>query len=646
MSLSRIERTQIQSYLKDFLKKRIANFKIGKKIFTCPRCGEQSCNIFPEGSNKVFCFGKCKKLGDIIDLSRLIDWEGNSDVSDEEIAKELKKEFKIQTNDETEKLLAFYASLNWDLVPVSKNSKASDIEKEWQKKSHKDLNEWRQWVSSGLNIGIKTGQMSNTVGVDFDLVDSKLKKKIYEGKGTEKDFEEAKTQHEDGLKLIKEKLSFLDFETLTQITFGGIHLFFSYDTEINNQAFDFEGIHVDIKSTNGQIVIAPSVVGSQTRKIIGEEIKPISKELKEWILSQNKKEEITPLNNEESDLVSYDEERITGLNGNCNNTFVKVGGILRTFLSAKEVEKALTIINQEMLEDPMDRKSILSMCEQLKKYDKIDESALFKKIWNYFLKHEEASPRDLKECLEAKPNEIKEILSHLVKENKLYKQRNLYKLIAKADWKTAFVEESKILQYQVPYLNDYAVCRRGDMICVGSKSGWGKSHLAMNIIKKFSENRIQPEGGIRYLSSEPGNRFATIAMKLGLKEGDFYFCNHYAPEKIELEDNAVTIIDWLLPNDFSQTANLYKIFAQQLDKHGGLCFIFSQLKDDGKFYAEEMVKFFASVACKYLHTVKDKQVDNKNTYIQTEKIREAKCGKQFLTIPTRFTDEGFVEIRK
>jgi len=141
------------------------------------------------------------------------------------------------------------------------------------------------------------------------------------------------------------------------------------------------------------------------------------------------------------------------------------------------------------------------------------------------------------------------------------------------------------------------------------------------------------------LSSEPGNRFAKIALDLKLKEGDFYFFNNYEPEKIELEDEAVTIIDWLLPEDFSQTANLYKSFAKQLDKHGGVCFIFSQLKENGDFYAEQMVKFFASVAAKYSYIQADGIVNNKMTMFQTEKVRESKTNQQYITIPTSFGDD-------
>ena len=62
-----------------------------------------------------------------------------------------------------------------------------------------------------------------------------------------------------------------------------------------------------------------------------------------------------------------------------------------------------------------------------------------------------------------------------------------------------------------------------------------------------------------------------------LKEGDFFWATGYEPAKVELKDNAVTIIDWLDVEDFTQTAQIYKILQRQLDKHNGLLIVFSQL---------------------------------------------------------------------
>ena len=633
----------VKSYILDYLKKKVPNFQKKSKMFTCFKCKNLSANIFPQNSHSVHCFSPtCGKLGDVYDICRELEFDDNKDVEIKDIENHLIKMFSIKTNNYVDNLLEKYANWGWDLVPVSKNGKASNIESEWQKKHHKDVREWQEWLKSGLNMGVKGGTMSDVLIVDLDIVPSKLKKKIYEGKASEQEIEKAKQIKAEKLELIK-TWDIFDFTTVQQFTFGGVHFFHKNDEEIKKCAFDYEGIHIDIQSDGGQAVIEPSVVGGQQRTIIGDEIKLVSSKLKQWI-NLNK-----VLNKEENkvEIVENNEEGIIkGLEGCCNSTFAKVGGKLRKFLPQKETETVLHIINNDLLDDPMKSKDMRSLCNQINKYIILDEDVLYQNVLEFLIKHEEASMRDLKECLGVESRDLKEVLARLIKDNKVFKHKSLYKAINKAEWKTEFIQESKVLDYDIPYFNNHAVFRRGDMICVGAEPGIGKSHISLNIIRKLVENNINSKGGIRYLSSEPGNRFAKIAMEIGLKEGDFYFCNHYQPEKIELEDDAVTIVDWLLPEDFSQTANLYKIFARQLDKHGGVCFIFSQLKPDKQFYAEQMVKFFASFAVKYFYTEKNGVKDNQNTYFKTEKIRESKTNQQYITIPTYFGSDKRLELKK
>jgi hypothetical protein len=291
----------------------------------------------------------------------------------------------------------------------------------------------------------------------------------------------------------------------------------------------------------------------------------------------------------------------------------------------------------------MPKKDLKNMVKELSKYSSADYNVLTKQILEYLTKHNECSARDLQDVLKAEKKDIMECLAQLMLDNKLYKQRTLYKIIQKPDWKQEFLQESQVLEYNVPYFQDVATFRKGDMICLGAGTGIGKGHISMNIIKKYSEQKIKPY----YVSSEPGNRFAQIAMTLGLKEGDFNFVNHYHPEQLELEDDAVTIYDWILPEEFSGTANLYKIFAKQLDRHGGLLYVLSQLNDSGDFYASSMVRFFSSFAVKYFYTKVNNVCDNTNTYFRTSKIREAKGSIQEVTIPTRFnSDTKELELRK
>ena len=633
---------KIKSYVIDYLKKVVPNFIKKAKTLTCPKCGKQTANIFPPNSNEIFCFEPdCQKIGNIFDICRMAEFDNNKDVSNDDIAKHLIDMFDIKTDGHINMLLEKYADLKWDLVPVAANDKKSNIEKNWQNKSHKNIQEWQEWLDSDLNIGVKCGKMSNILCIDLDLVPSKLKKKIYSGKGSDKDIQEAKDIKEKQLVIIKES-GILDFTTLQQDTFGGVHLFYINDTDISKCCFDYKEIHIDIQGDGGQVVIEPSIVGGQPRKIIGDELKTLPEKFKALILEQrgtsNSEVIETP-----SDM---NLETIKGLDGCCNSTFIKMGGMFRQFMNMNQTQNALKLINKNMLDTPIDNTALQGMFHQIGKYAQNDTQVLFDQVVAFLTRHQEASVRDLKECLNAESKDIKEVLAQLIQDNKVYKHRSLYRIILKADWKTEFIQESKVLPYKIPYFDNYATFRRGDMVCIGAKTGIGKTHIALNIIKKLVEQIVKPEGGIRYLSSEPGNRFAKIALDLKLKEGDFYFFNNYEPEKIELEDEAVTIIDWLLPEDFSQTANLYKSFAKQLDKHGGVCFIFSQLKENGDFYAEQMVKFFASVAAKYSYIQADGIVNNKMTMFQTEKVRESKTNQQYITIPTSFGDDKRLELRK
>lgn len=652
---------QVKKYLFDYLRSRIKDFKIVRGRCKCPfhhlhsnKSEELTANEFPKGSGILYCFSpECGNLGTVIDLFRRIDLEENKDISDSEIIGMIIDEFKIKINEELDNLFAKYQKWGWDLVPVSKDvgkdsgfGKASWIEEEWQTKVHKSISEWEQWIDSGINLGVKTNKSSNCIGLDFDFVKKPLKEKIYGGKFTQEDITEAQRQWDDGLNKIKEKLPFLDWSTVQQHTRGGIHLFYLYDEEIPKTWFDYEGIHIDIEADGGQIVIEPSIVGGQNRQIIGEEIKPLPKEVKEFILANCIK--VKEINVEiKKEEIQNAELTFENLNNNRNNTFIKLYGELRREMPIKTAFNTLCKFNK-LLDKQLPMKELSAMSREAEKYHSADINDLSEKIIEHCkMVNQDVHLRDLKEILNVERKDIEQALKLLIDNNQLFRmKKDLYRSINKANWKTAFIEESKILPYPVPYFNDYATFRNSDMICIGGISGTGKSYISLNIIRKLKEQKIQPEGGIRYLSSEPGNRFAKIALEMGLCEGDFYFDNHYEPEKIELEDNAVTIIDWLLPTDFSQTANLYRIFAKQLDKHGGLCYIFSQLKPSGEFYAEQMVKFFGSFVAKYFFTEKNGQMDNRNTKFEIEKIRESKVGKQYITIPTYFDENKRLEVKK
>jgi len=617
--LDAISKKQIKSYVLNYLKVRIPDFiqSSSKGLFTCPKCKQLSANIYPPNSGIVHCFTpSCGGQGDIFDICRAIDFPGQ-DIPDEDLADLLIDELKIKTDNEVNSWLQKYEKWGWSLVPVEANTKRANVEKNWQNKEHKNISEWREWIAAGLNVGINGGKISNATLIDIDS------------------------------KEIPEELKKHLNETLTQTTNKGYHLVYLYEPDL--PSCDLRDtpckLPIEIRGDGGrQTVIYPSVVEDKERKWNDKEPIKMPEALRAWLLERVViKEETKQIIKEATPAEILADLKIQGLDGKCNSSFLKVGGLLRKQLNITQTEYTLSLLNDLLLDTPMPKKDIRGMMKELQKYSSADYDVLTKQVLEYLVKHEEASTRDLVDCIKAEKKDIMEVLAHLILDNKIYKQRTLYKAIQKPDWKTEFLQESKVLDFQVPYFNDVATFRRGDMICVGAGTGIGKGHISMNIIKKYVEQGQKPF----YVSSEPGNRFASIAMNLSLKEGDFNFINHYNPEQLELEDEAITIYDWVLPQEFADTANLYRIFAKQLDKHGGILYVFSQLKDTGGFYAPEMVRFFSAFAVKYFYTKVNNVSDNVNTYFKTEKIRESKVNQQEIMIPTKFNpDTKELELRK
>lgn len=620
--LDAITKKQIKNYVLDYLKLRIPDFvqSSHKGLFTCPKCKQLSANIYPPKSGIVHCFTpECQgKIGDIFDICRIFDFPGQ-DLKDEDISDFLVEELGIKTSQDVKKWFEKYTSWGWSLVPVSPNKngfkgKEANIEKEWEKKEHKNITEWIEWHNAELNFGLHAGKISNSTLIDIDTKEIPLELQKFVGK------------------------------TLTQTTKKGFHLCYFYEPDL--PSIDLRDtpckLPVEIRNSSGwQTVIFPSIVEGHERTWNDKEPIKMPDELKTWLLSKCviKEEPKEILTSSPEDLLK--DLKITGLAGKCNSSFVKLGGLLRKQLNLTQTEFTLGLLNDLLLDSPMPRKDIKAMMKELAKYSNADYNVLTKQIVEYLTKHTEASARDLQDVLKAEKKDIMEAISNLLLNGSIYKQRSLYKIIERPNWKTEFLSESKVLDFEVPYFNHVATFRNSDLVTLGASTGVGKSFIALNIIKKLVDQGVHPY----YISSEPGNRFANISTRLGLREGQFSFINHYNPQQLTLEPNSVSIIDWLLPEDYASVDKLYKIFSQQLDKSGGLLFIFSQLRENGTFYSEAMVQFFSAFSVKYFYTKSGNVIDNVNTYFQTTKVREPKTGVQENKIPMKF-DNPFLELRK
>ncbi len=616
--LDAITKKQIKSYVLDYLKLRNPDFVQSSKkgLFTCPNCKQISANIFPPNSGIVHCFTpSCGKIGDIFDLCRKIDFN-NDNIPDEDLADLLIQELGIKTQNNIKEWLNKYKELGWSLVPVEKNSKRANIEAGWQAKEHRQIEEWVDWLSSGINVGLNCGKISNVTLIDIDT------------------------------KTIPSDLQKFVGETLTQESPNGWHLVYFYEPDLPtiNLRTTPCNLPVEIRNDGNQTVIFPSVVEGKERKWNSKAPIKMPDELKSWLLERViVKDTPKEILSAPTDVLLED-LKIKGLEGKCNTSMIKVAGLFRKQLNINQTQYVMEIINDILLDNPIPKKDLKNMMKEIQKYSGADVSVLQKQVTDYLNRHEEASARDLVEVLKMERRDIQEVLAQLIQENKVYKQRNLYKIIKDIDWKNTFIDDIKTLPFQVPYFSDYAIFRMGDLVAVGGNPGVGKTHLAMNFVKKFVDQGLD---NVYYYGTESKSRYLKIAMELGLKEKDFQWATGYEPVKIELRDNACTVIDWLDVSDFSETAQIFKILQKQLDKHSGLLIVMNQLNTNGTFYAENQLKFYAAFVAKYLYTTSGTIIDNQNTYFKVEKVREGKTNQQFFTIPTKFyPDTKIVELRK
>jgi hypothetical protein len=492
------------------------------------------------------------------------------------------------------KILDLYEQWGFDLVPVAKDSKIP-IESGWTNKEHKLKSEWESWLNDGINFGCKTGKASNTTVVDVDT----------------------KEVAED-LKIILDKI-----KTLKQTTAKGMHLFFKWVPELPKTRL--EEYKVDIENEGGQIILYPSTVNGVKRELEIDDIIEMPEELKKFLLDKLPVKPLKTFSEEiKEDIVNEDFNLGLVTEGNRNSSLLRIGGILRKNLNITQTDFALNVLNRTCCKPPLPLRELDNIVTSLNRYCGFDERELASKILQYLRIVEEANSRDIKEVLDLHGAEgkqrVEKAIKYLVKEGFLFKKGRVYLLIKKAEWKNKVVEEGKPIDFVMPYFNDSAVFRSSDMLIIGAKTGYGKTHLAMNIIKRLADQGKM----VHYISLESGARFLTIAEQLGLVKpnGDtlFNWCVHFSPTSVELEENTVSIIDWILPDDYAMVDKIYKYFAEQLVKKGGILIVFAQLKQDGTFFSPNMIDLFPAFVTKFLYD----DEHGENSHFQITKIREAK----------------------
>jgi hypothetical protein len=607
---------QILSKIPEYLKKKkYPHKKYGKLIIIlCPFCKENSltARIIPHTSKMKCLNPKCNKKFTLASIVREHEKKFKNQ-SKENIVYYLKDLLNINVltkkdEKEIQEWFDFFEQNGFSLVPIVKNGKAP-IEKNWTQKEHKIKEDWIRWVLvDGLNVGVRTGIVSNITVIDIDQ------------------------------KEIPEEIKPIIGETLIQETKKGYHLFYKYEQDLPKSRID--EFKIDIENEGGQVVIYPSITDDFKREFKNKnKILKMPEKLKELLKSKIRLPKRTFSEQITTDIETDDYRKPLIEEGEGrNDLFIRLAGKFRKFLNLNQTESIIRILNRVVCDPPLAYREIKAMMNSLERYTIFDEEELAQEVLNYLKEAESAKRGEIVIALNEENKRVTKVLNYLVKEGYVLKRGSIYFIIKKVEWKTALIDEGKPVNFKVPYFYDRAVFNDKDMILIGARTKRGKTHMAINIVQQLVEQGIPPH----YLSLETGSRFAKIALQLGLKEGDFKHAFCADPTKIELERDTVTIIDWLLPDNYAEVDKIFKHFAEQLDKYRGFLIVFMQLKDNGDWFAPNLVRLFPALAVKYIY---DDETDGTYGRFDITEVREPLArGKQF-TIPCKYDWESKKLIR-
>lgn len=582
----------IEKHIRNFIPDFKVDIRTNNKVimFMCPICKTQpnSCNVLPQHRFRLRCFAcKDKTIFSLFEVIRSVDTE-KATWSDQDIESYLfQMAGYLISRTSVEELFDYFEKQGFDLVPVERNSKAP-FELEWTKKTHKSRTEWQTWLKNGLNIGIKTGKISGITVVDIDT--SPMPPEIEKIKG----------------------------KALIQVTNKGTHLIYKYTDKLTQRRF--QDLKIDIRNDGGQIVVSPSMIDGKYRVFqeLLPELSECPQELIDYLLSQKK-----------DVLVKTDQETKSIEEGGRNQGLIHLGGVLRKSLNLPQTQFVLEVINRNFVSPPLPEREISTICGSLDKYDSADEQKLVLKVLNYLKMVGEAFPKDLQEALCERKEPIDKALAFLLKEGFVTKSRRAFQPVRRANWSDKFPSMDNAIKFKMPYFHETGQWNYGDLLLLGGQSKSGKTTIAVNIVKKLVEQGIKPY----MMCLETGSRFVKTAIQLGLKEGDFYWDFVSDPTKIELEPNAVTILDWLLIEDKAQTDVVMRYFVEQLYKTNGFLIMFQQLKYDQQWFAPNMVSQFPALAARYLY---DKDSNGQYGYWMCDFVREPLFRGKTVKIPCEY----------
>jgi len=622
--------SQILEYFKNKIKNFEKTTKRGSFLYTCPNIKKHkfetkspTATFIPGSGNKIYCL-TCGWKGSIYDAVRLL--EDNISLTDDKIISLLTESFGINNYPE----LNEYLKYGWSLFAIAKNSKKPLKDEHWREEgvSTKEKSKWLNWLESGCNLAVNC-EFSNVMIIDFD----------------DKEIKEESIPLRDELKKLLE-----DNKTLTQNTpRGGKHFVFTFDSELCfKQKVNVAGLAIDTRTEKGYFLVSPSKINNLNYNWVnlGAEIKVISSELKSKLLELIKVDK--GIKSETSTEMSQIMEEIKTIKeGGRNDLLVSLGGLFTKSLNPTQTEFVLSVINQKFLNPPLPNFEIKAMLGSLEGYKETEtqtqENAIYEACQ---VIQTDIGAKDIIDHVFPGDNKKRAIvdkyLAKMHKEGKLSRRgRGRYDCKQTVEWTNELQEQSKEINYKIPYFNDVAYFRNGDIILIGAPTGKGKTTIAINFIRQMRAQGIIPF----YLSLEAGSRHEKTAQLLGLTQKDYYVPKEVVsnPLQIEIEPNSFTIIDWLyFGDDFAQTQAVFKHLNDEMVRKGGILVVFTQLKEDYNYFAVNLVKSFPRFATRFIYDDETGLV----SHFQVDKITDPKGHYQNAIISTQFNFESKELIKK
>jgi len=607
----------IKDYLKIYLQKINPGLKIkDNKLFKCVCCGEPTAQVL---STLYSCYNPEHNFtGNIFDVFKKVKPE-MSKLSDEDITDYLIHFLDINLEDNINVLLKKYYEAGFFLFPISSGTKVPVKDFKWKEDSVHSVEVWQGWLNRGYGLGLKLGIDSNVIAIDIDSDDTL-----------------AKIKH-------------LFNDTLIQTTKRGHHFLYNYDKDfdhVNHDNMRDKGYEMEARCNNAYIVIAPTSVEGEKREWNKNKIADMGPELKAFLLENINKEAAKKDQNEKIQEAINNNDlghvKLRGLDGQCNDTFIKIGGALRKQLNIEQTEYSLSLFNN-LLADPMPSKQIKAMMRELNKYQTYDKEQLSKLILERFDIIKEGTAFQLSKTLSLAQKDIEDVLNYLEREGKIISiGNNRFKKLSEVKWSDNLTDESLPINFEMPYFGQYAFLNWQEIIILAAVSGSGKTVLSANIVKQLNTQNIVPY----ILSTESTSTLGKTFNKLGVQPGQYKYKVINNALEAELPDNAVVILDWLSVKDgeFAKISSMYAHLYAQVKKHNSFLIVFEQLKKDGTFFAQNLNLFYCSLAASYHYGQNN---DYRNTHFKTHKIRDSKTNLSYITIPCEYNpDTREVKVRQ